>query len=154
MNRIDRQVFKALDQSAGPTHLHPSILVADPRPKCARYRYWRRSWTRCELRQPACACRPSPLIFAPIPIAVGFAAAPVQRKRRSNRPERDPMIRIADVVHQQHRRRIHVADHGGHPARHSTKSPTANPRAETYRGNPRPRIRGNISKCSVAVVLR
>ena len=33
---IDRQIFKALDQAAGPADLTESILAAEPRPKWTR----------------------------------------------------------------------------------------------------------------------
>src|SRR5882672_1565650 len=86
MNRIDRQVFKALDQAAGPTHLHPfdlgsrpeaevraHIAIGDVAGPAANFVNQR---ARAGLHHDLCADS----------IAVGFAAARSRGKRRSNRP--------------------------------------------------------------------
>src|SRR5258707_13002883 len=151
MNRIDKQVFKALDQTAGPADLYPFDLGSRPEAEVRAH---------IAIGDVAGSAanfvdeHPRPGFHGDLradTITVGFAAARSRGIRRSNCPERDPMIRIADVVHQQHRQRIHVADHCGHPPvipqisdRHSA--------SRTYRGNPRPRIRRNIRKRSVPVV--
>src|SRR5712692_5816355 len=152
MNRIDRQVFKAFHQSAGPAHLYPLDLGGGPEAKvkahiaigdvagpAANFVNERaRTGFHRDLRADS--------------IAIGFAAARSRRKRRSNRPESNPMIAIANVVHQQHRRRIHVADDRGHPAvipQISNRQSTSG----TYRRNPRPRLGGNIGERSIAVVV-
>src|SRR5882762_4043104 len=151
MNRIDRQVFKALDQTAGPADLYPFDLGRRPEAEVRAHiaignvagtaanfvDEHPRPGFHCDLRADT--------------ITVGFAAARSRGIRRSNCPERDTMIRIADVVHQQHRRRIHVADHCGHPAV-IPQIADRQSASRTYRGNPRPRIRRNIRKRSVAVV--
>src|SRR6266853_248117 len=102
MYGINGQVFKSFRQPAGPAHLHPIDLggraeaevnahitirdVAGP----AAHLVNERARTRFHRNLRADA------------VAIGFAAARLGRKRRSNRPERDPMIAIANVVHQQH----------------------------------------------------
>src|SRR6266853_3542309 len=102
MYGINGQVFKSFRQPAGPAHLHPIDLggraeaevnahitirdVAGP----AAHLVNERARTRFHRNLRADA------------VAIGFAAARLGRKRRYNRPERDPMIAIANVVHQQH----------------------------------------------------
>src|SRR6266478_2892355 len=100
MYGINGQVFKSFRQPAGPAHLHPidlgggaeaevnaDITIRDVAGPAANFV---NQSARADFHRDLCADA----------VAIGFAAARRGRKRNSNRPERDPMIRIANVVYQ------------------------------------------------------
>src|SRR5258708_5561571 len=145
MNHIDAQVFKAFDEAARPANLHPLDLRGRPEAKVN---------THIAIRDVAGPA--AHLVNERVrtgfhrnlradPVAIGFAAARRGRKRSSNRPQRDPVVAIANVVHQQHRRRVHVADHRGHPAVIPQIAHRQSARG-THGGNPPPRPTRNNAK--------
>src|SRR5260370_29386892 len=97
MSHIDAQVFKAFDETTGPAHLHPLDLRGRPeaevnthiaighvaRPAAHLVNERTRTGFHRNLRAD--------------PVAIGFAAARRGRKRSSNRPQRDPVVPIANV---------------------------------------------------------
>ncbi len=143
VNCIDRQVFKAFDQAAGPADLDPidlgggaeaevdaHVVIGDVAGTTANFIDERsRAGFHRDLRTDA--------------VAIGFAADGVKRY---------PVIAIVNVVHQQHRWRVHVADHRGHAAV-IPQIAGRQPARRTYRRNPGPGIGGNIGERSVAFVV-
>src|SRR5229473_7919987 len=99
MNHIDAQAFKALDQSAGPANLHPLDLRGRPEAKVnARIAIGNVAGPAAHLVNERARTRFHRNLRAD-PVAIGFAAARRGRKRSSNRPQRDPMVAIANVVY-------------------------------------------------------
>src|SRR5882762_27949 len=152
MNGIDRQVFKSFDQTAGPADLHPFDLAGGPEAKVdAHVAIGNVAGTAANFVD-ECARASFHSDLRADAVAIGFQPWSLRCKRLADGVERDPMVAVAQIVHQQHRRRVHVADHRGHAAV-IPQIADGQSASRTYRRDSRPRIGGNIGERSVAVVV-
>src|SRR5713101_6624661 len=140
---IGGKIFKSLDQTTGPAHLHPINLCRSAEAEMDAHvvignvagaaAHFVNKSARARFHGNASADA----------VAVGFDP---------NRPKGDPVVPVARVVDQKRRRSVHVADHRGHAAIIPQVADRQTAR-RTYGRDPGPRRRGNIREGSVAIVV-
>src|SRR6266566_865695 len=140
---IGGKIFKSLDQTAGPAHLHPINLCRSAEAEMDAHvvignvagaaAHFVNESARARFHRDPCADA----------VAIGFAPG---------RTKRDPVVRVARVVDQKRRRSVHVADHRGHAAIIPQVADRQTAR-RTYGRDCGTRGRGNIGEGSVAIVV-